>query len=227
MRPSAASEASEERLRYAADAVERLKAWAYAIAASIARRCGRLRDLDALRSAALEGLWRAALIFDPDRGTSLRTIAAVRVNGSCVDWIRADEVIKTRTRKRLSALGEFVPREGQLHDVMDSDRLGAPSHDIDRRSPDPLEAIERAESADAVLSLFREGREREVFRLYFVLGIGMKTVGEIVGVTESRVCQIISAATKRVRASLRYAGTTRTVRGVASATRTGESIEHA
>ncbi len=45
-------------------------------------------------------------------------------------------------------------------------------------------------------------RERQVVALHLVRGINLRLVGKVMGVTESRVAQIVSRALKRLRGNL-------------------------
>jgi RNA polymerase sigma factor (sigma-70 family) len=45
-------------------------------------------------------------------------------------------------------------------------------------------------------------RERRVLELYYVEALNMKEVGAVLGVTESRVCQIHAQAASRLRSAL-------------------------
>ena len=69
---------------------------------------------------------------------------------------------------------------------------------------DPAVLVEKSELrrlvAAAVLAL--PERERTVISLYYEQELTLKEIGEILGVTESRVCQIHTQATARLRASI-------------------------
>ena len=69
---------------------------------------------------------------------------------------------------------------------------------------DPLAIVEKAEMrrlvAEAVMAL--PERERTIMSLYYEQELTLKEIGEIMGVTESRICQIHTQATARLRAHL-------------------------
>ena len=69
---------------------------------------------------------------------------------------------------------------------------------------DPLAIVEKAELrrlvAEAVMAL--PERERTIMSLYYEQELTLKEIGQIMGVTESRVCQIHTQATARLRAAL-------------------------
>jgi RNA polymerase sigma factor FliA len=69
---------------------------------------------------------------------------------------------------------------------------------------DPLAIVEKAEMrrlvAQAVMAL--PERERTIMSLYYEQELTLKEIGEIMGVTESRICQIHTQATARLRAHM-------------------------
>lgn len=165
---------------------------------------------DAFVSAALEGFWRAALVYDPARNDDLFGFATRRMAGACVDWMRTQEGLPTRIRRKREARGEFVPRQVAIPTL-------PPTPDGDGEDPDSVVACSRAvegvdglidaEAVERVLALFENLRDREVIRLVFVVGLTLKTVGLIFGVSESRVSQFVKAAAARARpAMLRLVG---------------------
>jgi RNA polymerase sigma factor for flagellar operon FliA len=78
----------------------------------------------------------------------------------------------------------------------------------DESAPVPLFEIERAEErralADALQTL--NERDRLVISLYYYEELTLREISEILGVTESRVCQLHARAISRLRASLKLVG---------------------
>ncbi|MEW5762015.1 MAG: FliA/WhiG family RNA polymerase sigma factor [Bacillota bacterium] len=75
----------------------------------------------------------------------------------------------------------------------------------DPNSPDPLEHVVAREDvlllAEAVARL--EERDRLVLALYYQEGLTLKEIGRVLGVTESRVCQLHAKAINKLRATLK------------------------
>jgi RNA polymerase sigma factor for flagellar operon FliA len=69
---------------------------------------------------------------------------------------------------------------------------------------DPLAAIESQEMTRVVAQAVERlpEREKQVLGLYYQEGLTLKEIGAILGVTESRICQIHSQAMARVRAAV-------------------------
>lgn len=74
----------------------------------------------------------------------------------------------------------------------------------DERAPEPITEAERREQLECVERAIRElvPRERQVFVLYHSEGLYLKEIGELLGVTESRVSQILACAQRKVRSRL-------------------------
>ena len=71
-------------------------------------------------------------------------------------------------------------------------------------TPDPLAALEdasmRAALAQAIANL--PEREKLMMALYYEQDLNLREIGEVMGVTESRVCQLHSQAIARLRATI-------------------------
>jgi RNA polymerase sigma factor for flagellar operon FliA len=68
----------------------------------------------------------------------------------------------------------------------------------------PEVMVEEAEFMEAVMEAIDELPEREklVMQLYYVEELNLKEIGEVLGVSESRVSQILSAVVKKLRQNL-------------------------
>ncbi len=75
---------------------------------------------------------------------------------------------------------------------------------IDTAAVEPSERAARNEELELVQQAIAglAQRERQVFVLYFSEGLYLKEIGDVLGVTESRVCQILACAQRKVRARL-------------------------
>jgi RNA polymerase sigma factor for flagellar operon FliA len=69
---------------------------------------------------------------------------------------------------------------------------------------DPLAALEREELKRVIAAAVERlpEREKQVIALYYQEGLTLKEIGAVLGVTESRVCQIHSQAMARIRAAV-------------------------
>ena len=88
-----------------------------------------------------------------------------------------------------------------------------PAHQIRDPDSEPSAELETDEFRQALAAAIRGLPEREalVMSLYYEEELNLKEIGEVLGVTESRVCQIHGQALARVRATVLDAVATSTV----------------
>ncbi|MBI4511910.1 MAG: FliA/WhiG family RNA polymerase sigma factor [Deltaproteobacteria bacterium] len=89
-------------------------------------------------------------------------------------------------------------------DTLDDERGTALA---DGQAEDPVELLALAQSRErlvAALNALPE-RQRQVLSLYYVEELSLKEIGDLFGVTESRVCQIHGEALKKLRLSMQDA----------------------
>ena len=101
---------------------------------------------------------------------------------STVGMMALDEVLRGGERSERSTLGETLPD----------------------RSHGPMDMLEAKESKEALVSAV-EGmpeRERTVLMMYYYDGLTLTEIGDVLGVTESRVCQIHTKALRQLRSKL-------------------------
>jgi RNA polymerase sigma factor for flagellar operon FliA len=97
---------------------------------------------------------------------------------STVGVMALDEVLRGGDRTERSTLGETLP-----------DRTGG-----------PMDVFEAKELLTAVAAM--PERERTVLTMYYYDGLTLTEIGDILGVTESRVCQIHTKALRQLRSVL-------------------------
>lgn len=74
----------------------------------------------------------------------------------------------------------------------------------DETSPDPFEVTAHRETLARLASGIDElpDKMQQVLSLYYIENLNLKEIGQVLGVTESRVCQIHGEATRRLREQL-------------------------
>lgn len=120
----------------------------------------------------------------------------------------SDEEVATSLAMNIDAFYEMVNDVRSvtvlsLEDMMSSTgsaNLGPASIAED----DPLDNLCRRATATALAAALEQlpERDRLVLTLYYLEGLKLKEIGEILGVTESRVCQIHGHAIQRLKANL-------------------------
>jgi len=101
---------------------------------------------------------------------------------SSVGMVALDEVLRGGDRSERSTLGDNLP-----------DTASGPV--------DTFEAKEAKEALVAAVAAMPE-RERTVLMMYYYDGLTLTEIGQVLGVTESRVCQIHTKAVLQLRAKL-------------------------
>jgi len=200
---------------------------ARSVAQRISRKLPHGVDLDDLIGAASMGLIEAADRFEGNRGVPFEAYAHRRMQGAVLDALRTEDHLSRRSRRQLreadAAEGLLCRKLGRAlsADEQRSVRRGEPVAQprsrvflpLDECAPlasgeapgnDALADYVKAESLHglrtAVSSL--ADRERLVLSLYYERELTYREIGVVLGVTESRVCQIVRAIHARLQALL-------------------------
>jgi RNA polymerase sigma factor for flagellar operon FliA len=101
---------------------------------------------------------------------------------STVGMMALDEVLRGGDRSERSTLGETLPD----------------------KTVGPVDTFEAKESKEALIAAVdgMPERERTVLMMYYYDGLTLTEIGEFLGVTESRVCQIHTKALRQLRSKL-------------------------
>jgi len=101
---------------------------------------------------------------------------------STVGIMALDETLRGGERSERSTLGETLPD----------------------RSHSPVDMLEAKESKEALVRAVdgMPERERTVLMMYYYDGLTLTEIGDVLGVTESRVCQIHTKALRQLRSKL-------------------------
>jgi len=182
-------------------------------------------DVDNLESAGLLGLVEAAQRFDTNRGVDFKAFAALRIRGAMIDEARRNSPLPqellqyvklvSRAQERLTPpiTIEALAAETGLSEDQVLDALAAiPLTQVKSFDPaaDELSqitedvsssAMEREDEwrllADAISSL--PERERLIVTMYYKEDLRLKEIGEILGLSESRVSRLLTAAQFQLR----------------------------
>lgn len=179
-------------------------ALALRIARSMARYCPR--EVEAMESAALFGLVLAARTFDPALGVRFTTYTAPRITGAILDAARL-ELPKGFRRNKGNA-----PHTHSLSAQLNhSDYENRQATGLDTLTSDELPVGWELESLDAVevLSCRLPARYGRAVRAYLTrCDTGtMKATAATVGLSESRVSQMLSTAANMLRETQPTEGT--------------------
>jgi RNA polymerase sigma factor for flagellar operon FliA len=150
----------------------------------------------------LSFLPRSAVAFNKSHNESIHTLAAelgrTPSQAEIADYMGKDleDFHKERGKAKLF---ETYSMEVVTEEVMSI---------ADDTSQQPDAIVEEAQFMDAVTSAIADLPEREqlVMQLYYVEEFNLKEIGETLGVSESRVSQILSAVVKKLRGTLQVDG---------------------
>ncbi len=162
------------------------------IAFSMARHLPSHVDLDELVGLGNVGLVEARVRYDEGRGVPFAAFAAQRIRGAMLDGLRQVDPLTRDERARVRRTEEVAP-------VTLVDFKAAYDH------PTTDVAADEVIADHQTLSLVRRAldslpaRERFVIGRYFMDEQPLKSVGEEIGVTESRVCQIVGEAVAHLK----------------------------
>jgi len=201
------------------------------IAYHLAGRLPPSVEVDDLIQAGMIGLLEAASNYSSDRGASFETYAGIRIRGAMIDALRkldwAPRSVHRKAREAAKVMRQIEDREGR--DARDGEiatAMGVPLEEYNRilqdasvchlasldeataiadRSADPERdtghGALRAAVAEAIAAL--PEREALVMSLYYDEELNLKEIGAVLGVSESRACQLHGQALVRLRARLR------------------------
>lgn len=191
-----------------------------------------VEDAD-LFSEGVIGLMDAVAKFQPERGLQFQTYAVPRIRGAIIDGLRASDWVPRSVRSQArgierarvtleSRLGrtptnDEVSLELQIS-VQDLNRTNSKVSGSTLASIDELGGVEdlaslssdrmedeqtRAELMYAVRDLAE--RDRIIVALYYFEGLTLAEIGQVLGVTESRVSQLHTRIAAALRAKLTMA----------------------
>jgi RNA polymerase sigma factor for flagellar operon FliA len=186
-------------------------------------------DQDDLVSDGVLGLMDAIERFEPARGLSFQTFAVPRIRGAIIDGMRSMDFVPRSVRDKLrlvhraqvsleERLGR-APEDTELarevgipvQQLRDLSRQANSNHanldDFDLADELASAADHRVEQGDVNASLMRVvdqlgERDQVIIALYYFEGLTLAEIGQVLGVTESRVSQVHRRATSTLREKL-------------------------
>ena len=198
------------------------------VASRVARRLPDTVNMDDLVSAGTIGLLEALSRYQQDSKRSFETYAEFRVKGAIMDELRRNDPVNRaarRARNRINAkaiqLTAKYGRPPEAEEVAKAlNTTVADYHDklskfesigVVTVDPTTLDAAAREENQEELLGkkqmvglVFAElqklsDKEQLVMNLYYVEELGQAQIADIIGVSNSRVSQILSEVTRLLR----------------------------
>ena len=186
-------------------------------------------DQDDLVSDGVLGLMDAIERFEPQRGLSFQTFAVPRIRGAIIDGMRSMDFVPRSVRDKLRVVQRAqvrleerlgrAPEERELaqetgiplQQLRDLSRQSNSNHasldDFDLADELSSAADHVVEQGDVNASLMRvieelAERDQVIIALYYFEGLTLAEIGQVLGVTESRVSQVHRRATITLREKL-------------------------
>jgi RNA polymerase sigma factor for flagellar operon FliA len=193
---------------------------AVGMARRMARRLPASVRCEDIESAALLGLTEAARRYDETRSEPFMGFATKRIRGAILDHLRSIDLLTRRGRRAARLVAETARsieaetgrpatdsdlarrmglseaefqtvyanvRDAAMTSVDDLDALPQSS-----AASTPLEDIERQQIRAALVRALAklDDRARVILACYYQEGLTLREIGQMLGITESRVCQI-------------------------------------
>jgi RNA polymerase sigma factor for flagellar operon FliA len=167
-----------------------------------------------LVSYGLLGLMNAIERFDPHRDTKFETYAISRIKGSIIDELRSMDWVPRSVRSRAREFQDSLTQISRssvaaLDELWTISSSGGDTVSLidtlqDPNADDPSTEMTRTEVREALAGAIGKlpDRERTVITLYYYDELTLREIGEVLGVTESRVSQLHTKAILRLKAKL-------------------------
>ncbi len=197
----------------------------------MARRCPDWVAREDIVAAGMLGLTEAAARYDDSRKEPFLSFAEHRIRGAILDELRRGDLLPRRVRQMARKIGNAIRElENQGETASDARvamKLGVtPDHyrtglahlvhidvePLDEKSPAlrtsmtmaPDEAAARREELDRVnVALAKlEKRDVTILGLHYIEELTYHEIAKTLGITPSRVCQLLWRAVERLRAHL-------------------------
>jgi len=188
-------------------------------------------ELDDLLQVGALGLIQARESFDPTRGASFATYAGIRIRGAMLDEVRRNNWAPRSIQQKMKLVSDAIKRvEAELKRSASDVEIASgleisleEYHELSREiacsrmiSLEDTESMNWDDGLDPFLRLedlaFRQAlnkaieslpsREMLVMSLYYGDELNLKEIGEVLGLSASRVSQMHGQALARVRARI-------------------------
>jgi RNA polymerase sigma factor for flagellar operon FliA len=202
------------------------------ISLRIARSCPDWISRDDIVAAGMVGLAEAAERYDETRQEPFLSFAEKRIRGAVIDELRRGDVMPRRMRRMARRIGDVIQhleqRHGEATDENVAEKLGVTVEEYktnleqivhvsvgaleldddtlmptgDESSPEMQLAHRRAKQRVRAGLEKLEKRDLQILNLYYTEELTYTEIGEVMGITRSRVCQLHGRAIARLRSQI-------------------------
>lgn len=187
-------------------------------------------EVEDLIQVGLIGLLKAQEDYQVDSGATFSTYATIRIRGAMMDELRSRDWLPRSVQKTMSrvatAMQDAEQRAGgpptdrqvaleleisleEYHELLVDVSFARLSQveDVETVTGDaaPDQEVVEASRAVALSNAIQElpEKEQQMMSMYYVDNLNLKEIGEVLGVSESRVSQIHGQAIARVKSKLK------------------------
>ncbi len=163
-------------------------------------------DFEELVNTGVIGLIKAIERYDSNK-SKFSTYAYIKIRGEILDYLRKQDFLPRSVREKIKN-GEISDLKEEIITLVSiEEKLFGNSERyfvkdiLVSEEPEPEEVLIKEEAKRVLAEAISELSDKEqlVLQLIFVEGLDLKSIGEILGVSVSRVSQIKTGALKRLR----------------------------
>ncbi len=163
-------------------------------------------EVDDLISEGVFGLVRAIELFDPKRNLRFSSFGTFRIRGAMLDFLREIDWLPRNERIKQKREGGREVRMESIHKQWAAHEGGtwAPMTYLDVLA-DPKahggqHAFERRDHAERLIRAAGDVQRKLALELVYLQGMSQKDAGVVMGVSESRISQLVKATLADLRA---------------------------
>lgn len=180
-------------------------------------------DRENLEAAGTLGLVEAASQFDPTREVKFSTFAWKRIYGAVIDELRRNCPLPQSMLERWARVREILERTGGLAESADiAKELGLTESDVENcfaavrlTQPEtfkegsvlveqPFDFDDREEQMELIVKGLQrlDERDRAILVMYYRDEMYLREIGEVLDLSESRICRLLTAAEAKLKATV-------------------------
>lgn len=203
-----------------------------AMAARLKSRLPNSVEIGDLLSAGITAMVSLSRNYDKEKNDNFWGYARPRVYGAMLDFLRSLDPLSRGDRKLIKQINEAISKYFNKHEEEPSDEwlakeLGVDikeitqakslseismllpldeQYDILNTNESTLEKIEKEELIEKIMEILKTFslKEQQVIQLYYFDELNLSEISELLGVSESRVCQIHKKLMLKIRERLGF-----------------------
>lgn len=203
-----------------------------AMAARLKSRLPNSVEIGDLLSAGITAMVSLSRNYDKEKNDNFWGYARARVYGAMLDFLRSLDPLSRGDRKLIKQINEAISKYFNKHEDEPSDEwlakeLGVDvkeisqakslseismllpldeQYDILNTNESTLEKIEKEELIEKIMEILKTFslKEQQVIQLYYFDELNLSEISELLGVSESRVCQIHKKLMLKIRERLGF-----------------------